>query len=293
MPASPHTVRRGVGGFLARSADRRDLELRRRAQAGIWAIDSKPRLALAPTMPTRTLLSVAINPSAMLHSIRCMVGSFVRDVRRKTALSGCRPSPEPPRPDDAKGVTGARFACVRVRSQNSPLRYASSRRRASSSDGSSQASPRRRSAPVKSGGRFPLKPRALLAVGRHLDQQIVDQVLHVPGLIGRKIAETHHKLLHHAHRHRRHLDDMAGDRLRPLHQLGVRHHLVDEPDARPLRRVDRIVGQQHLHRVDIAELLDQEAGTRPVAETALGGQGDLNRACSALAIRMSVEASRI
>src|SRR3984893_9333461 len=59
---------------------------------------------------------------------------------------------------------------------------------------------------------------ALLAVGRHLDQQIVDQVLHVPRLVGRQIAEADDKLLHHAQRHRRHRDDMAGDLFRPLHQ---------------------------------------------------------------------------
>src|SRR5580698_3268446 len=44
---------------------------------------------------------------------------------------------------------------------------------------------------------------AFLAVDRGLDQQRVDQVLDVPCLVGRQVAETHHELLHHAHRDRR------------------------------------------------------------------------------------------
>ena len=114
-----------------------------------------------------------------------------------------------------------------------------------------------------------------MAVHRHLDQQRVDQVLDVPGLVGRQVAEAHHELLHHAHRHRRHLDDLPCHLLRALQQLGVRHHLVDQADAQRLAGVDRLVGEQHLHRVDVAELLDQEAGAGAVAEPALAGQREL------------------
>ena len=103
---------------------------------------------------------------------------------------------------------------------------------------------------------------ALLAVRRGLDQQGVDQVLDVPGLVGRQVAEADHELLHHADRDRRQRDDVAGDLFRPLHQLRMGHDLVDEADAQRLVRVEGVVGQQDLHRVDVAELAGSK-GWRP------------------------------
>ncbi len=91
----------------------------------------------------------------------------------------------------------------------------------------------------------------------------------MPSLIRRQVAEADHELLHHANGDRRKRDDMAGDRFRPLHQLRVRDDFVDETDPQGLLRVERFVGQQDLHRVDIAELADEQAGAGPVAEPAL------------------------
>src|SRR5258707_7776239 len=39
---------------------------------------------------------------------------------------------------------------------------------------------------------------AFLPLGRGLDQEGVDQVLDLPGLVGRQVAEADHELLHHA-----------------------------------------------------------------------------------------------
>ena len=46
---------RFVRGFLAARADRRDLELRKRLNAGMWASCPQPLRILAPMMPTRIL----------------------------------------------------------------------------------------------------------------------------------------------------------------------------------------------------------------------------------------------
>ena len=81
---------------------------------------------------------------------------------------------------------------------------------------------------------------AFLAIHRGLDQQVVDQVLDMPGLIGRQVAEADDELLHHPDCDRRHFLDVGRDFLRPFHQLVVRHHFVDPPDAQ------RLVGHELL-----------------------------------------------
>jgi len=54
---------RFVCGFLAAGADRRDLELRKRAQCGMWASRLQPLRILAPMMPTRIFsLAMTIFP---------------------------------------------------------------------------------------------------------------------------------------------------------------------------------------------------------------------------------------
>src|SRR4051794_9446912 len=70
------------------------------------------------------------------------------------------------------------------------------------------ASPPQRSIEIR-GAFFVEGATTFLAVHRCLDQQVVHQVLHMPRLIGRQITETHHELLHHAHRQRWHFHEMA------------------------------------------------------------------------------------
>ena len=78
---------------------------------------------------------------------------------------------------------------------------------------------------------FVERPAPLLAVRRHLDQQVVDQILHVPCLVRRQVAKAHDKLLHHAHGNRRQRHDMAGDLFRAFHQLRMRHDGILRPSS--------------------------------------------------------------
>src|SRR5262249_23640658 len=71
------------------------------------------------------------------------------------------------------------------------------------------------------------------------------------------------------------LDDVPSDLLRTLHQLRVGQDFVDEPDPQRLFGVERLVGQQDLHRVGVAQLADEEAGARAVAPPALRQQRKL------------------
>ncbi len=68
---------------------------------------------------------------------------------------------------------------------------------------------------------------------------------------------------------------MAGDLLRPLEQLRVRNDLVDQADAQRFLRVERLVGQQDLHRIDVAQLLGQQAGAGTMPQPALRQQREL------------------
>ena len=108
--------------------------------------------------------------------------------------------------------------------RNSALRYASSRRFLSSSEGSGHASPRRRRAPVKSRrALFLLKARRASSPSVVTwISKAVDPVLHMPGLIGRQVAKAGDELLRHAQRDRRHRHDGAIGQSRNRVPLGTR-----------------------------------------------------------------------
>lgn len=82
--------RRDLGRFLPGGTDGGDFKLRQR-DAGIWAIEANPRLALAPTMPTRSFWSVAISPFPEKRdpfATRHMLNSVMRSVREKANAAG-------------------------------------------------------------------------------------------------------------------------------------------------------------------------------------------------------------
>jgi hypothetical protein len=58
-------------------------------------------------------------------------------------------------------------------------------------------------------------------------------------------------------------------------KLRVRDDFVDEPDAQRFLRIEWLVGEQDLHRIDVAKLLGEQARARSIAEPALGQQREL------------------
>ena len=48
------------------------------------------------------------------------------------------------------------------------------------------------------------------------------------------------------------LGDLVGYLLGPFHQIGVGHDLVNQADTQGLGGIEGLVGQQHLHGVDVA-----------------------------------------
>ena len=97
----------------------------------------------------------------------------------------------------------------------------------------------------------------------------------MPGLIIGQLAKPDHKLLHHPDRRWRQRADVPSELFRPGHELVVGHDLIDQADAQRLLRIERFIRQQDLHRVHIAQLLHQHAGSGPVADPALGQQAEL------------------
>jgi len=97
----------------------------------------------------------------------------------------------------------------------------------------------------------------------------------MPRLVIWQIAEADHKLLHHPHRGGRQSNDMARQLLSARHEFGMRHDLIDQTHTQRLGGIERFVGEEDLHRINIAKLLDQHARAWSVAQPPLGQQREL------------------